>query len=177
MDPRTPRYELIADNDGRVRLAEGRRINGPVVEGHLRNLSANGALIMLRESQARLRFIDEGEMIKMELALPDRGRFAFFATVVRLDPSLQDGYWELGVQFRNLPSDLIRIIDNSVTPRTTDYSHPLNYEYAVQRGFEAARPRMKWAKWRSSIQIAATNPRFWLIAAALITASILSTLL
>ncbi|MBL7687418.1 MAG: hypothetical protein JNJ49_05245, partial [Bdellovibrionaceae bacterium] len=78
---------------------------------------------------------------------------------------------------RNLPSDLIRIIDNSVTPRTTDYSHPLNYEYAVQRGFEAARPRMKWAKWRSSIQIAATNPRFWLIAAALITASILSTLL
>ena len=177
MDPRTPRYELIAENDGRVRLAEGRRINGPVVEGHLRNLSANGALIMLRESQARLRFIDEGEMIKMELALPDRGRFAFFATVVRLDPSSQDGYWELGVQFRNLPSDLIRIIDNSVTPRTTDYSHPLNYEYAVKRGFEAARPRMKWAKWRSSARIVATNPRFWLVCAALIAASILSVLL
>ncbi len=175
MDPRTPRYELIAENDGRVRLAQGARNHGPVVEGHLRNLSANGALIMLRESQARLRFMDEGEMIKMELALPDRGRFAFFATVIRLEPSSQYGFWELGVQFRNLPTDLLRIIDSTVTPRSSDYSHPLNYEYAVRRGYKAALPRARLARWFSLVRVFIKEPRAWIALAVLIVVFLIST--
>lgn len=149
---RTPRYELVAEDDGRVRLAEGTRFDGPVLEGQLRNISSTGALVQIRESHARLRFLDEGEMIKMEIAIPVRGRFAFFATVVRLEPSSEAGLWDLAVMFRNVPSALESMLDHAVTPLSADYSHPENFAVAAEMGSEPARTRVRLARWLARLE-------------------------
>ena len=167
--PRIPRYNLVTDDDGRVRLAEGRSIDGPIIEGMLSNLSATGALIMLRESTARTRFLDEGEMVKLELAIPERGRFAFFATVVRLDPADQDEVWELGLVFRNLPKAVAAVLDRYVTTKSSDYSHPRNFDFAVSRGLEHAN-RVTPAKLMSLTRATLHQPLWWLAVAALIAA-------
>ncbi len=159
--PRIPRYNLIADDDGRVRLADGRDNAGPIIEGLLLNLSATGAMISLRESTARARFLDEGEMIKLELAIPERGRFAFYATVVRLDPAVQDGFWELGLAFRNLPSAVIQVLDKYVTTKSKDYSHPRNFDFATSRGLEHA-ARLTPTRLMSLAQSTLKQPLFWL---------------
>ena len=164
--PRIPRYNLIADDDGRVRLAHGLQNDGPIIEGLLLNLSATGAMISLRESTARARFLDEGEMIKLELAIPERGRFAFFATVVRLDPSLEhDGFWELGLAFRNLPSVVSEVLDRYVTTKSKDYSHPRNFDFAASRGLQHA-SRLTSARLMSLAQSTLKQPLWWLAVAA-----------
>ncbi len=159
--PRIPRYNLIADDDGRVRLADGRDNDGPIIEGLLLNLSATGAMISLRESTARARFLDEGEMIKLELAIPERGRFAFYATVVRLEPAEQDGFWELGLAFRNLPSAVLQVLDRYVTTKSKDYSHPRNFDFAASRGLEHA-ARLTPTRLMSLAQSTLKQPLWWL---------------
>ena len=170
--PRVPRYNLVTDDDGRVRLAEGHSIDGPIIEGKLSNLSATGALISLRESTARARFLDEGEMVKIELAIPDRGRFAFFATVVRLDPAPQDEIWELGLVFRNLPSAVAAVLDRYVTTRSSDYSHPANYDYAAAQGLQHAAHRMTPTRMLAFLQATIRRPIWWLAIAAFIIAAL-----
>lgn len=160
--PRIPRYNLVAEDDGRVRLAEGRSNDGPIIDGMLSNLSATGALIMLRESTARARFLDEGEMIKLELAIPDRGRFAFFATVVRLDPADQDEVWELGLVFRNLPSAVALVLDRYVTTKSNDFSHPRNFDFAASRGLEHAALRWTPTRMMSLLQSTLKQPLWWI---------------
>lgn len=174
--PRIPRYNLVTDDDGRVRLAEGRSNDGPIIEGRLANLSATGALIMLRESTARARFLDEGEMVKLELAVPERGRFAFFATVVRLDPSPQHEVWELGLVFRNLPSAVAQVLDRHVTTRSSDYSHPNNFDFAASRGLEHAR-RLTPTRMLALFQSTLNQPLFWMAIAAFILAALSPVLL
>lgn len=160
--PRIPRYNLITDDDGRVRLAHGRQNDGPIIEGLMLNMSATGALISLRESTARARFLDEGEMIKLELAIPERGRFAFFATVVRLDPSFDhDGFWELGLVFRNLPSAVSEALDRYVTTKSKDYSHPRNFDFAASRGLHHA-ARLTPTRLMALTQSTLKQPLFWL---------------
>ncbi len=164
--PRVPRYNLVADDDGRVRLAEGTSNSGPIIDGLLSNLSATGALITLHESTARARFLDEGEMIKLELAIPDRGRFAFFATVVRLDPADQDGIWELGLVFRNLPTVVQQVLDRYVTTKSNDFSHPRNFDFAAAKGFEHAVLRWTPARLMSLLQSTVKQPLWWMAVAA-----------
>ncbi|MDX9730523.1 MAG: PilZ domain-containing protein [Bdellovibrionales bacterium] len=159
--PRIPRYSLVADDDGRVRMAQGTSLDGPIIEGLLVNLSATGAMIALRETVARIRFLDEGEMIKIELAIPERGRFAFFATVVRLEPSRQDGFWELGLMFRNLPSSLTQALDRYVTTRSKDYSHPENFDFAAAKGFQYAAARLTPARLMALTQTTLREPLWW----------------
>lgn len=168
--PRIPRYNLVTEDDGRVRLAEGRSNDGPIIDGLLSNLSATGALISLRESTARARFLDEGEMLKIELAIPERGRFAFFATVIRLEPSAQEGIWELGLVFRNLPGAIAQVLDRYVTTRSTDYSHPRNFDFAAARGLEYAAFRMTPTRVMSLLQATLRQPLWWLAAAAFVLA-------
>lgn len=170
--PRVPRYNLVTDDDGRVRLAEGNSVDGPIIEGQLSNLSATGALISLRESTARARFLDEGEMVKIELAIPDRGRFAFFATVVRLDPAASDELWELGLVFRNLPSAVAVVLDRYVTTRSRDYSHPDNFDYAASRGLRHAAHRMTPTRLLALLQTTVRQPLWWLAIAAFILAAL-----
>lgn len=170
--PRIPRYNLVAEDDGRVRLAEGRSNDGPIIDGRLANLSATGALISLRESTARTRFLDEGEMIKLELAIPERGRFAFFATVIRLEPSDQAGLWELGLVFRNLPSAVAQVLDRYVTTRSTDYSHPENFDFAAAQGLQHAALRMTPTRMMSLLQSTLRQPLWWLAIAAFILAAL-----
>jgi hypothetical protein len=170
--PRVPRYNLVTDDDGRVRLAEGHSIDGPIIEGRLSNLSATGALISLRESTARARFLDEGEMVKIELAIPDRGRFAFFATVVRLDPADQDERWELGLVFRNLPSAIAAVLDRYVTTRSNDYSHPENFDYAASQGLQHAAHRLTPTRLMSLLQATVRQPLWWMAVAAFILAAL-----
>lgn len=163
---------MVTDDDGRVRLAEGRSIDGPIIEGLLTNLSATGALIRLRESTARARFLDEGEMIKIELAVPDRGRFAFFATVVRLEPSPENQIWELGLVFRNLPSAVAQVLDRYVTTRSDDYSHPANFDFAASRGLKHAATRFTPARLMAFLQSTVSQPLWWLAIAAYIFAAL-----
>lgn len=161
--PRVPRYNLISEDDGRVRLAEGRMADGPILVGRLSNISASGAMVEIRETTARTRFLDEGEMIKLELAVPERGRFAFFATVARLDPSNKsDDLWELGLVFRNLPSGLSEALDRYVTTRSSDYSHPANFDFAASRGFKHASYRMTPAKWMALAHATVLDPLWWM---------------
>lgn len=172
--PRVPRYNLISEDDGRVRLAEGRSAEGPVLIGRLANISASGAMVEIRESTARARFLDEGEMIKLELAVPERGRFAFFATVARLDPSNKsDELWELGLVFRNLPSGLADALDRYVTTRSSDYSHPENFDFAAARGFKHASYRMTPAKWMALAHSTVLDPLWWI---AIISFSLVAVL-
>lgn len=175
--PRIPRYNLITDDDGRVRLAQGDSNDGPIIEGQLSNLSAQGALIELRESTARARFLDEGEMVKIELAVPERGRFAFFATVVRLEPTTNSDSWSLGLVFRNLPSSIQTILDRYVTTRSRDYSHPENFDFAASQGFEHAITRFTPARLRSLIHATLHQPLWWLAALAFLVASLAPALL
>ncbi len=170
--PRVPRYSLVAEDDGRVRLAEGRSHDGPIIEGRLANLSATGAMISLRESTARARFLDEGEMIKIELAIPDRGRFAFFATVVRLDPAAEDQLWELGLVFRNLPTAVAQVLDRYVTTRSTDYSHPENFDFAASKGLEHAAHRMTPTRVMALLQTTLRSPLWWLALIAFAVAAL-----
>jgi hypothetical protein len=170
--PRVPRYNLVAEDDGRVRLAEGLSVNGPIIEGRLSNLSAKGALVSLRESTARTRFLDEGEMVKIELAIPDRGRFAFFATVVRLDPSPQDEVWELGLVFRNLPGAIAAVLDRYVTTRSSDYSHPENFDYAAGQGLTHAARRLTPTRLMSFMHATVRQPLWWVAVAAFILAAL-----
>ncbi len=174
--PRIPRYNLIADDDGRVRMAHGLDNDGPIIEGLLLNLSATGALISLRESTARARFLDEGEMIKLELAIPERGRFAFFATVVRLDPAPEDEFWELGLVFRNLPSAVSGVLDRYVTTKSKDYSHPRNFDFAVARGHAHA-ARLTSTRFMSLLQSTLKQPLFWMALAAFVLAALSPVLL
>jgi hypothetical protein len=161
--PRVPRYNLISEDDGRVRLAEGRADDGPILIGRLANISASGAMVEIRETTARARFLDEGEMIKLELAVPERGRFAFFATVARLDPSNKnDDVWELGLVFRNLPSGLSEALDRYITTRSSDYSHPANFDFAAARGFKHASYRMTPAKWMALAHATILDPLWWM---------------
>ena len=161
--PRVPRYNLISEDDGRVRLAEGRADDGPILIGRLANISASGAMVEIRETTARARFLDEGEMIKLELAVPERGRFAFFATVARLDPSNKsDDVWELGLVFRNLPSGLSEALDRYITTRSSDYSHPANFDFAAARGFKYASYRMTPAKWMALAHATILDPLWWM---------------
>ena len=175
--PRIPRYNLVTEDDGRVRLAEGRSNDGPIIDGRLSNLSATGALISLRESTARARFLDEGEMLKIELAIPERGRFAFFATVVRLEPSNNDGVWELGLVFRNLPAAIAQVLDRYVTTRSTDYSHPENFDFAAAQGLEHAALRMTPTRVMSLVQATLRQPLWWIATAAFILAVLSPTVL
>lgn len=163
LHPRVPRYNLISEDDGRVRLAEGRSADGPILNGRLANISASGAMVEIRETTARARFLDEGEMIKLELAVPERGRFAFFATVARLDPSdKSDDVWELGLVFRNLPSGLSEALDRYITTRSSDYSHPANFDFAAARGFKHASYRMTPAKWMALAHATILDPLWWM---------------
>lgn len=172
--PRVPRYELVAADDGRVRLAEGRVDDGPILQGRMQNLSASGALVEIEESTARLRFLDEGEMIKVELAIPDRGRFAFFATVVRLDPSSRgDNLWEMGLAFRNLPKSLSEALDRSVTTRSRDYSHPYNFDFAATKGYRYASYRLTPARLLALLNSTIGQPLWWLAILAFTTMTIL----
>ncbi len=167
LHPRVPRYNLISDDDGRVRLAEGKSTDGPILIGRLANISASGAMVEIRESTARARFLDEGEMIKLELAVPERGRFAFFATVARLDPSNKsEDLWELGLVFRNLPSGLAEALDRYITTRSSDYSHPANFDFAAARGFKHAAYRMTPAKWMSLAHATVMDPLWWMAIAS-----------
>lgn len=176
--PRVPRYELVAADDGRVRLAEGRIDDGPILQGHMQNLSAAGALIEIEASTARLRFLDEGEMIKVELAIPDRGRFAFFATVVRLDPSPKsDELWELGLAFRNLPRSLSEALDRAVTTRSRDYSHPHNFDFAASRGFRHAGYRLTPTRLLALMQSTANQPLWWMALLSFTAMTVLPLLL
>lgn len=172
--PRVPRYNLVSEDDGRVRLAEGHASDGPILNGQLANISASGALVEVRETTARARFLDEGEMIKIELAVPERGRFAFFATVARLDPSQKsDDLWELGLVFRNVPSGLREALDRYITTRSSDYSHPANFDFAAARGFKHAAYRMTPAKWMALAQATVLDPLWWI---AIVSFSIVAIL-
>lgn len=175
--PRIPRYNLVTDDDGRVRLAQGTSNGGPIIEGRLSNLSAQGALIELRESTARARFLDEGEMVKIELAVPERGRFAFFATVVRLEPTPDSESWSLGLVFRNLPSTVQTILDRYVTTRSNDYSHPENFDFAAQQGFEHASSRFTPVRMLALLQATFRQPLWWLAAFAFLIASLAPALI
>ncbi len=155
-----------------MRLAEGRSIDGPIIEGLLTNLSATGALIRLRESTARARFLDEGEMIKIELAVPDRGRFAFFATVIRLEPAPEDQIWELGLVFRNLPKAVAEVLDRYVTTRSSDYSHPANFDFAASRGLKHASSRFAPTRLMAFLHSTVKQPLWWLAIAAFILAAL-----
>lgn len=174
--PRIPRYNLVTDDDGRVRLAQGLSNDGPIIEGQLSNLSAVGALIRLHESTARTRFLDEGEMVKLELAIPERGRFAFFATVVRLDPADEDRIWELGLVFRNLPKAVAEALDRHVTTRSGDYSHPRNFDFAASRGLQHAQ-RITPARMTSLARATLRRPLWWLAVAAFAVAALSPLLL
>lgn len=175
--PRIPRYNLFTEDDGRVRIAEGARYDGPIIEGRLANLSATGALIELRDSNARLRFLDEGEMIKIELAVPARGRFAFYATVIRLEPSVETpDVWELALLFRNLPSALKEMLDRHITPASNDYSHPGNFDHALQKGFTHAAGGVLRNRWGSLARSASASPLWWLAVLAFAAASLLPRL-
>lgn len=174
--PRVPRYSLVAEDDGRVRLAEGRSHDGPILEGRLVNLSVTGAMIEIRETTARTRFLDEGEMIKIEIAIPEAGRFAFFATVVRLEPSPADDLWQLGIAFRNLPSVLAKTLDRYVTTRSKDYSHPQNYDFAVHRGFKHAAGRILLNRLAALRDQTTRSPLWWLALIAFVIASMMPTL-
>jgi hypothetical protein len=172
--PRVPRYELVAADDGRVRLAEGRIDDGPILQGRMQNLSASGALVQIEESTARLRFLDEGEMIKVELAIPDRGRFAFFATVVRVDPSTTgENVWEMGLAFRNLPKSLSQALDRSVTTRSRDYSHPHNFDFAATKGYRYASYRLTPTRLLALLNSTVGKPLWWLAILAFTTMTIL----
>lgn len=174
LHPRVPRYSLISEDDGRVRLAEGHSADGPIFNGQLANISASGAMVEIQETTARARFLDEGEMIKLELAVPDRGRFAFFATVARLDPSKKsDELWELGLVFRNLPSGLAEALDRYLTTRSNDYSHPANFDFAAARGFKYANYRMTPAKWMALAHSTVLEPIWWM---AMISFSLVAVL-
>lgn len=163
LHPRIPRYNLISEDDGRVRLTEGNSADRPILNGRLANISASGAMVEILETTARARFLHEGEMIKLELAVPERGRFAFFATVARLDPSNRsDELWELGLVFRNLPGGLAEVLDRFVTSRSSDYSHPANFDFAAARGFKHAGYRMTPAKWMALLHATILDPLWWM---------------
>lgn len=134
--PRIPRYTLITQDDGRVRLTEARSQTSAIFEGILKNISGHGALVIIQTATAMVDFLQVGENLKIELAIPDRGRFAFFATVKRLDPAPHDTQnWELGLEFHDLPKALKKTLDGHITLRTSDFSHPDNYKHASEKGF------------------------------------------
>lgn len=104
------------------------------------------------------RFLAPGQQLNLEIAVPDRGRFATFARIIRLErqaDSVEE--WELGVEFEKVPKKLAEILDRQVTSHSLDYSHPFNFDHAIANGSRAARSRLTlarifgWISWTKSI--------------------------
>jgi hypothetical protein len=113
---RSTRYVFQTGDQTLMRFAD-MDTRGVKHSAAIRNLSETGLAFTFSSETEYAAMPDEGEVLKIEFAIPGRKMIACFATVVRIemknewDPEWGDrGYFIVGLQFRNLPTLHLRAI-------------------------------------------------------------------
>ena len=118
---RAPRYVLSTGDDRHLRFAP-MSSRGRATQAAIRDLSESGLAFSITGTTLE-NVPEEGEMLKIEFIVPDRGQIACFGTVMRVETlSEWDPEWGdrtsilVGVAFRNLPKAYQRLLGASITP-------------------------------------------------------------